>query len=231
MKSFISVFIAAVALVFVVSPAYASDYASDELVPSKCDGIVGKAIIDVKQKVINDADSGVAGNYWAFDVYDKRIKVYATTATNTYCAIVKYDGEFVTIAGQSPQNTGTVEAGVEGDMYGGYRATIVGTLLPVPSKPVRGDIGKYDYQCDPTGNCPGQGASWLSFYFNPGYSFDYLWWGWKYTTENNGTWINQLPGNVGDITGLKVSNNDRDEQDNGQSNSEGILDRHAESFE
>ncbi len=187
--------------------AFASGYASDELTSSKCANVVGDAIIDVKQEVKNDADSGTAGNYWALDKYERQIQVWATTTADAYCAIVKYDGEFVAFAGFSPQHAttlGTVGAGVEGDMQGGYRATFNGTLKSIPSKPVHGNIGTYDYQCDSVGSCPGR-VSWLSFYFDGVANFDQPWWGWKYTTEHNGTWINQISGNIGDITGLKVS--------------------------
>ena len=195
--------------------AFASSYASDELIRSKCANVVGDAIIDVEQEVKNDADSGTAGNFWALDNYQRQIQVWATTTTDAYCAIVKYDGDFVTFAGFSPQHAttlGTVGAGVEGNMEGGYRATFVGTLKSVPSKPVHGNIGTYDYQCNSAGVCPGY-ESWLSFYFDGVANFDQPWWGWKYTTEHNGTWINQISGNIGDITGIKL-----DDELEGQNN-------------
>ena len=189
-----------------------NNFGGNELRKSACANIVGSPVIKVEQKVKNDADSGVAGNAWAMDNYKREIVVYKTTTANTYCAIVKYDGKVVTFAGASPQNTGTVAAGIRGDMDGGYRATITGTLLASPLWKIHGNVGTFDYACDANFNCPGR-VSWLGQYFNSGYGFDYAWWGWKYTTKRNGTWVNASTGNSGDITGVLTSSKDK-ENDN-----------------
>ncbi len=214
--SFLSILI-----VFALSSSSAfadSDFALRELARSACPNAVGSPIINVEQKVINDADSGVGGNYWALDHYQRNIVVYKTKTANTYCAIVKYGGNFVTFAGASPNNTGTVGAGIEGDMKGGYRGLVTGTLKASPSWKTHGNVGKFDYACDALGNCPGR-VSWLAQYFDPGFGFDYSWWGWKYTTDHNGTWINKMDGNIGDITGLAPKDNgNNDKNDNNHEN-------------
>ena len=151
----------------------------------------------------------MAGNYWALDTYERQIKVYQTTTAGNYCALVRYDGKFVTFAVASPQNTGTVGAGVKGEMEGGYRGIITGSLKASPLWTTHGNVGVFDYACDILGNCPGR-VSWLAQYFDAGYGFDYGWWGWEYKTENNGSWINAVTGNSGDITGIFTGGGDDD---------------------
>ena len=110
--------------------AFASDGPTPDLSPLKCGP--GNRVVNVTQRIVNDADSGLAG-FWAFDVYTRRIQVWQT-ATDTFCAIVSYDGTFTTVAGFSPQNTGTVAAGIQGNFRGGYlAATFTGTLLAIYS--------------------------------------------------------------------------------------------------
>jgi hypothetical protein len=123
--------------------------------PSSCPN--GAPIINVTQKVLNDADSGVAGNAWAFDDLVRQIRVVQTD-TSTFCATVKYQGSFTTVAGPSPENTGTVGAGVVGTFEGGYTAILKGTLKETPGARTRGSIGTFDYQCDTSFNCPGTGT-------------------------------------------------------------------------
>jgi hypothetical protein len=172
----------------------------------------GTLVVNVTQHVINDADSGLAG-YWAFDKYDRHIKVWRT-APDTYCAILRYDGEFTTVAGRSPQNTGTVAAGIQGDFKGGYRATqFTGTFAA--TKPTSGNLGTFDYACvlsagNTVATC--NHPDWLTFYFSSTNGFDLNWWGWIYTTEANGTWVNAISGNLGDITGVPPSDQNGDNQ-------------------
>jgi hypothetical protein len=157
----------------------------------------GAPLINATFKVVNDADSGVAGNAWAMDSYTKHVQVWAQSA-GTYCAIVKYAGQFVTNAGASPQNTGTIAAGVKGTFEGGYQATFNGTFAPTMK--TNGNIGTFDFQCDTSFNCPGY-FDWVGAYF-PGYSsFNIPYWAWTYHAGNNGSWVNASTGNSGDITG------------------------------
>ncbi|MGE5041269.1 MAG: hypothetical protein ACM3IJ_00005, partial [Candidatus Levyibacteriota bacterium] len=186
--------------------------ADSELTKSACGKRLGNPVIDVTQKVQNDADSGQAGNYWAFDYYIRHIKVWQTAtgteeSPNTYCAIVKYDGRFYAIPGQAGPgstslsgpliNTNTNEP-VNGDMSGGRRATITGTLKSSPAWTMNGNVGTTNYQCDISGNCPGV-ISWPGQYFDAGYSYNDDWWGWIYKAGSHGTWINAISGNSGNI--------------------------------
>jgi len=160
----------------------------------------GTLVVNVEQKVRNDADSGVAGNAWAFDDYERHIKVWQTgSSPDTFCATVSYEGKFTTNAGASPGNTGTVEAGVRGRFEGGYRTTqFTGTFSP--TEPTHGNLGVFDYRCDISFNCPGY-VPWTTFYFTSTSGFDLAWWGWIYHAGKNGTWVNAISGNAGDITG------------------------------
>lgn len=158
----------------------------------------GKLVVNVNEAVLNDVDSGIAGNNWAYDDVVRHIQV-VQVAPNTFCATVKYDGLFTTVEGTSPGATGTLTAGVRGTFQGGYVTTIfTGTLRP--GAPVRGSLGTIDYQCDVNANCPGY-VDWSDELFDHVSGFDLAWWGWIYRAGDNGTWVNAITGNSGDITG------------------------------
>ncbi len=209
--SFISVILGSL-----LAPAALADnsFGGSQLQKSACANGVSAPVINVEQKVKNDADSGVTGNYWALDNFQREMTVYKTTTANVYCAIVKYEGGFVTFATTSPNGTSTVGAGIKGEMNGGYRATITGTLKASPSWKTHGNVGTFDYKCDQLANCPGY-VNWTDQYFNTGYGFDQPWWGWQYKTPKNGSWINAVSGNVGDITGV-LTKGESDKNDNHQ---------------
>ncbi len=161
----------------------------------------GTLVINVVQKVLNDADSGVAGNVWAFDDLVRQIQVVQLDSS-TFCATVSYQGNFTTNEGPSPNNTGLVGDGVVGTFQGGYTSVLFTAAL-TPTARVKGSIGTIDYQCDTTFDCPGY-VDWTTLYFNKGagVSLDPLsWWGWVYHAGNNGSWTNAVSGNSGDITG------------------------------
>ena len=161
---------------------------------------IGKPIVNVTQKVINDVDSGFNG-YWAFDNYNRHIQVWESTTPGEYCAIVRYTGQFDAQAGQSSPDLGStniLDGDEDGAFEGGYRATITGTLDATPAWNTRGSVGSFDYDCDLSANCPGY-VSWVVQYFNPGYVFAYDWWGWIYHAGNNGSWVNSSEGNSGGI--------------------------------
>jgi hypothetical protein len=63
-----------------------------------------------------------------------------------------------------------------------------------------GSIGTFDYKCDAFGNCPGY-ANWTEFYFTAISGFDLAWWGWVYHAGDNGSWVNSIFRNSGNITG------------------------------
>jgi hypothetical protein len=164
----------------------------------------GKLVINVNQKVVNDCDSGTTRPCWALDGFVRHIQV--VQVTGGFCATVSYQGNFTTIAGDSPQAVtdigGTVGDDVVGTFEGGYRSTtFTGTLLGTPTQSTRGSIGTFDYACDgTTGVCPGF-VDWTTFYFSSTTGFDLAWWGWIYHGGLNGTWVNASTGNSGDITG------------------------------
>lgn len=170
--------------------------AGKQLSSKQCKTDDSKKIINVNQKILNSVDSGIAGNNWAQDSYNRHIEVWQL-GDGSFCAILKYEGHFVTFAGPSPGNTGTLDDGIRGTFEGGYRTTIfTGTFTP--TKPTHGNIGTFDYQCDVAGNCPGL-VSWTDLYFTNINGFDLEWWGWVYHAGKHGHWINSVDGNSGDI--------------------------------
>jgi len=169
----------------------------EQLAASNCNG-TGAPVVNITEKIANDADSGQAGNYWGLDSFNRTIQMWKTGA-NSYCAMVKYEGKFAGIAGQrSPGNTATLTGSEAGVITGGYKATITGTLMSSPLWKTSGSVGTVDYQCDSAGNCPGA-ISWTDQYFSPGYTFDQPWWGWIYRAGGNKVWVNAVTGNQGDI--------------------------------
>jgi hypothetical protein len=171
---------------------------SPQLAASACGP--GTVIVFALEGVKNDADSGVAGNAWAFDNYARRL-IVVRTGPGQFCAITRYLGRFTTNAGTSPGGTGTVPDGLTGDFAGGYRTTTF-TAQFTPTKPLLGPIGTVDYQCDTSFNCPGY-VDWTTWYFNngAGVSTNLAWWGWLYWSSGHGAWLNAIGGNAGDITG------------------------------
>lgn len=168
-----------------------------QLSASACGG-VGAAIVSVTERIKNDADSGSTGNYWGLDDFNRTIEVWKAKP-GTYCAVVRYEGSFRAIAGQtSPGGTGTLTGNEIGRVTGGYIATITGTLMSDSVWPTKGAIGTVDYQCDKTGACPGI-SNWLDQYFESGYTFEQPVWGWIYNATSGKVWANLYTGSVGDI--------------------------------
>lgn len=60
-----------------------------------CGEKLGKPLIDVEEKVLNDADSGQGGNYWAMDNYTRHIKAWQISAGNGWDVNGHYVARFV----------------------------------------------------------------------------------------------------------------------------------------
>ena len=152
----------------------------------------GKLVVNITYGVTNDVDSGVAGNNWAVDNYNKHIQIWQL-GDGSFCAIGRYMGDFVTMTGRSPGNGSEISSGITGTFEGGWRGTISGALLASPAFKTKGNIGTFDYEL---GVAP---LNVLATYFEPGYGFTYAFWGWIYNAGDNGKWINADTGNSGDI--------------------------------
>ncbi len=165
-----------------------------EVNPSRCPTDQGYRYleINVTRKVENDLTT------WATLDYIQHIQVWKVGSlpvpggAEKFCALVRYQGSFTTLAGTSPQGTGSVGAGIEGSFEGGYRLVFSADELTKPSESTRGHIGTF------TG--PGDLYDWRAFFFANIGSHDLQWWGWIYHGGNNGAWVNSGIGNQGDIT-------------------------------
>jgi hypothetical protein len=154
----------------------------------------GKLVLSVSYHVINDVDTGVQGNNWAFDTYDRTVRVWRK-APGRYCSASTYNGQFTTIAGPSPGGKAQLPAGIRGRFSGssvtsfrGAPATQTGSL--------RGFLGSKDFACtsaDQKGQCSGT-WDWLRAYFTGVSRFRYLRYAFSYhATENGkGTWNDTL---------------------------------------
>jgi hypothetical protein len=176
---------------------------------SNCKTGDAKLLVNVSFTLNNDYDSGFAGNAWANDTINRNLRVWqvsgAPTSTGTFCAQIEDRGSFVTFAGTSPSGAAHVDAGVTGDIAGGYVSTIfTGNFTGSPTYATKGALGTFDLQCTDANNCPGAHPSPLS-YFGSTTGFDLHHWGWIYhsTTGTSRVWLNQdnvSAPNSGDIS-------------------------------
>jgi hypothetical protein len=171
----------------------------------KADGATSTPLVNVNFTVVNDSDSGFAGNEWANDTIDRQLQVWQLS-DGTFCAQVADHGKFVTLAGASPSGASTVDAGVKGDLQGGYVTTFfTGTFAP--TLPTHGNLGTFDLACTDANTCPGEANApsvFNSTYFSSTTGADLAQWGWIYHAGKNGTWLNQdnvAAADSGDITG------------------------------
>ena len=89
--------------------------------------VKGNQIISVVESIVNDVDSGTAGNYWAYDTEKRSITVW-NVGPDQYCVIINYyDASFKAIAGQtSPGGGGTLSGEEYGSFSGSARFAITG---------------------------------------------------------------------------------------------------------
>lgn len=169
-----------------------------EVNPSHCPK--GEVVVNITHDVINSADSRVGGGFWALINYQKHIEIIQT-AENAFCVLTTFIGDFTTVEGASPGDTGTISAGITGPFQGGYRQTYTGTLNPDPSWPTKGYIGTFDHDWDGTTTDTPDAAvdDWEDIYLS-GWTRSWDWWGFIYHGGSNGTWVNSVDGNEGDIT-------------------------------
>lgn len=169
-----------------------------QLNASQCAG--GTLVINVTQDVANDVDSGFHG-YWAQDNYTRQVQIWQID-TNTFCAVVRYEGSFETFAALSPGAGSPLAAGITGTLTGGYSGTLTNaTLKADPDYATSGHIGTFDYGCSQSGSCTGR-VSLFAEYFDS-YTFGYNYWGWVYRSGHGSTWINAMDvpaADSGDIT-------------------------------
>lgn len=157
--------------------------------PAQCD-TTGKQVLNITYKIYNDPDSGLNGN-WALDNFNKSVQAWQQK-DGTFCAVAKYDGQFVTTGPNSPGGgTNNLSAGIKGAFEGGYVANFDGTMNT--GLQTKGNLGSFDQNAG--------GFDWLDTYFSGNTVFNYPNWAWVYHAGNNGSWINAASGNSGDITG------------------------------
>lgn len=175
---------------------------------ASCNAPAGAKVVDVIETIADDADSGMGGDYWAFDNYTRHIEVW-NVGPDMWCALVTNGtaaanpSKFQAIAGQlSPGQGGTLTGDEHGNFRGGYQATFTAKMsITDPTNwPLDGRIGTVDYQCGKFANCPGY-VDWTSKYFADLTNFQEPAWGWTYVAadQRDGVWINAASGSSGDI--------------------------------
>lgn len=163
---------------------------------------IGEPVINIDQKIVNDVDEGIAGSYWAYDAYDQHIQVWKQ-GDNTYCAELSMDGQYDAQPGKtSPGNKQSLLTGREdGSLHADNRIIIHGNLKSEPEWPTTGVVDTQDYQCDLSGNCPGEeNNQWYTKYFENIQQGDPTTERFEWTYRNGDTvWINSSESNSGDI--------------------------------
>jgi hypothetical protein len=194
---------AALAFVFVSSSVAAP------LPPRNLGCGAGKLVLNVTYRVLNDVDTGVEGNNWAFDNYLRTVRVWRKAA-GRYCSASTYSGDFTSIAGLSPGGKVQIPAGIRGTFKGSSTTRFRGTLT-AGDEPTRGFLGVKDFACtsaDQKGECSGT-WDWLRSYFTGISAFRYVKYAFSYhaTEGGKGTWSDALVGGKirfsGDIRPLK----------------------------
>ena len=159
----------------------------------------GLSVVDVTAQVSNEADGGAAGNVWALLDVAEHIQVFQESSTH-YCVVETDAGRFHSFAGTSPGGTGTIGAHRNGKTLGIQRFELNATLYP--TVPVSGSLGKFNFKCDQSGNCPGNVRfSQLFFSSITGVTGSVFA---EFDISNNlrhGWWFQSTTTNYGDITG------------------------------
>jgi hypothetical protein len=203
MRSLVPALVAALAL--------AASAAANPVANQGCGA--GALVLNVHYRVLNDVDTGVKGNNWAFDTYTRTVMVWRK-GQGRFCAASTYGGTFTTIDGPSPGGRMTIPAGIRGTFRGSSTTTFRGTLT-AGTQPARRDLGTKDFACtsaDQKGDCAGT-FDWLSAYFTSQdafKSFKYVRYDFAYkaTQGGRGTWRDAMAGgrirSHGDIVAKKT---------------------------
>ncbi|MDX6453795.1 MAG: hypothetical protein QOH16_3844 [Gaiellaceae bacterium] len=132
-------------------------------------------VASVSYLVTGEPVTGANSNVWANADYTRTLQIYRVTK-NTYCATWRDSGTFVTVAGQSPAGTGTLDAGIVGRLT---RTAVTTTFTATwqPAAPRSGALGTFAAPAD-----------WTSVYFNNTDGFGLVWYSNLYTTSANGAW-------------------------------------------
>jgi hypothetical protein len=163
----------------------------------------GRLVLNITYRVENDVDTGVKGNNWAFDSYQRAVRVWRKTPTR-FCSSSTYNGSFTSIDGWSPGGRNHLPAGIRGSFKGSSVTAFRGTFAP-RGAPLRGFLGVKDFACtsaDEKGACAGT-YDWLREYFTGISAFRYLRYSFTYhATENGrGTFTDRLVGGKVHVSG------------------------------
>ena len=155
-------------------------------------------VVDVTLSIDNLADFGEAGNVWALDDVEERVRIYRV-GTHFFCARFDDVGTFTSFAGVSPGATGTISSGVTGSFVGARYLDVAGVFAPTVS--TTGDIGDFDAGCDQTGACASTAYRITALYFSRVNARQFGWYSITYDGSSHGTFTQSIDGNSGDITG------------------------------
>ena len=128
--------------VFLVAMSFVPSPAGAQTAQLSCPGT---AIVNVSYRFANDQVLGLDGEVWGLASGWGHFRVYPA-GPGTFCAVSTLAGRFTTFAGPSPAGTGTVPAGLTGQVVGTNVLRFTGIFAP--KLPTSGYVGSFDAQCD-----------------------------------------------------------------------------------
>ena len=155
-------------------------------------------VVDGTLTIDNVTDVGSGGHVWALDKITERVRVWEI-GPRLFCVKREADVTWISYAGISPAGTGTISAGVTGTAHGSKYLRVNGPFTP--NYPTSGNIGHFDAQCQPDGNCAGIEPRIVTLYFPHFVHLDFGWFDYLVTSAGRGTWHQTPDGDTGDITG------------------------------
>lgn len=122
----------------------------------------------------DDVTGADPSNVWATATYTRTFQIYHVSG-RTFCSSWRDSGTFTTVGGTSPAGTGTVAAGVTGNLTRTRVQTFTGTWQP--HAPTSGSLGVRPAPFD-----------LLSLYFTDVSGITVTWYSDLYMTPANGSW-------------------------------------------
>lgn len=153
-------------------------------------------VVNVYNTFENAADYGADGHVWALDAGTNTIQIWRLGG-DAYCVKYHAVGTSTTFAGQSPEGTGTVRAGVTASFDGTNYVRYYGRFAPKVA--TSGFIGNFDLQCSQDGTCTGPDASAGDLYFSSVRHKDFGAFAFTANAGSCGTWFQSSSGDTGDI--------------------------------
>lgn len=160
----------------------------------------GERVLNVTRRVVNGLDTGRC-EPWANDDFLQHIQAW--DEGDRFVAVFTWNGRFEAFEGAGTPGDPDCETTLDGDesgpFEGGVRLTFTGTFDP--ERRTEGHLGTVDQGCERTkASCDFRSSvDWLDDYFDGWGDLSLEWWGAVYHGGRDGTWVNAIDGDCGNI--------------------------------